>query len=424
MNSSQISANQPRDDVSGRFVDAQQSAPDISDLTPDEPEFVYIPVYRFPADVMGAVEQRIAKANARLLRAGISEQFTYTSEPFIERRNGQAFDYVKVTLNRPSIAHEGWTFTGAHDFTPGGGILHLSTTADAAEVIDNHCDHCGSKRARNRVYTVIHPEKGTLQIGASCLGAFLGMKPVGLWALEDSLDLDTIERESSGGQSSAVYPSEDLLVVALAATDDGAEYVSAGRATFDNPPTSAVVRGKWTSLLADGDTKKRRVLARRIIRWAKKLDEEPGSYLGNLHEIFSGRKEDSYVRNKHLGYAVSAVSAYHREQEEVVVKAAVAAAPVIKPEFLGEPKTKLENLTATVQRRFFQEDSVYGQNRDRTLLVLLTDTGHCVTWWASGYRDEQVGDRVAITRATVKENTVYEGVYQTVVTRAKMGPVG
>jgi hypothetical protein len=272
------------------------------------------------------------------------------------------------------------------------------------------------------VYTIVHPEKGTMQIGASCLEAFLGIKPAGLWAIDDELELKDIE-ETYGDKldvRSSVFDPQDLLIAALAASNDGKDYVSAANASYTEAPTSIVVNQQFDKLLIDGTTEERTALAADIITWARSLKDDNG-YLGNIHSLFAGDIDQVLIRNKHFNLAVSTVAAYRNSMDE---NARVATEKKQKSaeaqEFLGKEGDKLENITATIQRRKDDSTNYSGHQKDSTWLVMVTDTGHVLSWTASSTQNVEVGQRVTISKATVKSNTMYNGSYQTKITRAKM----
>jgi hypothetical protein len=409
----------------GTFAEKAQSQPEVFLLREGgEPEWDndYAPRFRMPENHLALGVKKIDQANARLAKLGIEDRFTYEVEMTTENRNGCTYQYATITLNRPKIGYDGWSFAGAHDFTPAGEVLNFRSAPGAPRVTDNHCDHCGSNRARSRVYTVEHPEKGTMQVGASCLEAFLGTSPKGLWALDSDLDLDKIEEVSGGiyDMRSRVYDPEDLLLAALAASDDGKNFVSASRGDFLNKPTAVLVREKWLELQATGDTKQRRVLARKIIRWARKLDDQPGSYSDNLRAVYAGKKEGVWIKGKHLGMAVSAVGGYMRAQDDVARVVMVAKQKVEdQKEYLAAPKEKLADLEATIRVAHHDESNFGYHPTPTTLLVMVTESGHVLKWGASGDHDLKAGDKIRLTTASVKANAIYEGTHQTIITRAK-----
>lgn len=82
------------------------------------------------------------------------------------------------------------------------------------------CGHCGKFRDRNSTSLVTDPDAGdTLQVGASCMEAFLGIKPEGLSILGMG-DLHTDDQHAPVG-STQVVDNRELIAKAPVATDMG-----------------------------------------------------------------------------------------------------------------------------------------------------------------------------------------------------------
>ncbi|KQO98749.1 hypothetical protein [Leifsonia sp. Leaf264] len=394
----------------------------------DAPER-YEPKYRFLAERLEIAEQKIARANNRLAKLGIEERFEFEIESSFEQLKGDTVEYVTLTLNRPSISYDGWSFAGAHHVAANGNWVNHFTGDHLANIVPNGtaCDHCGQTRHRTKLYTVRHPELGFKQIGASCLSAFLGVRPQGLWALESDLELDVIEandRERSNAGASRVFDQNDLVVAALVASENGEKFVSGKNGTFNNPPTASVVSKTFASLLAKA-TDEQRQKAAEIVAWARTREDAPGSYLGNLAAIFGADPGQEFVRAKHLGYAVSAVGAFQNDgKKKVARKAAEDLRANEKKEWLAAPKEKLRELKVTVDRVKHDTFEVNGHTRDSTWLVMHTDEGHVLTWSASKDIDVEVGGTMTIGSASVKDNTMYGDTFQTALTNARNVTVG
>lgn len=406
----------PRGQVSndGQFRDRERSMPEAMLSEPDETfDKELAPTYSFPATFLGEAESRIEKANRRLAKSGITERFEYTTEHHVVTKEGVSEARVALTLNRPTISLAGWGLAGVHDFTPDGHVVHHWADREVSEdVLDNHCDHCGHRRARGRVFTVTNTDGETKQVGSNCLEAFLGIKPQCLWALDDELGLDEVEeegREGPGAKGSAqVYPAEDILVVALAASGDGYDYVSRSRSSMEEPATADKVASDWVELMAVGDNPERRALASEILVWVgKQDDDDDGDYVRNLKAVLAG--EDRWVSRQHLAIAASGASAY-RHAEMQAERDANRVTGFIAP--IGE---KIEGVEATIVAvRHIEGD--YGTS---TLIVMRAADGHAVKWFASGYHEYDEGTRVR-AKGRVKDHDNYNGEDQTVLTRAKL----
>jgi hypothetical protein len=411
----------------GTFTDKLQGAPELelAASTEDDSDdgYEYNPTYRLPDNLVELAVKKIDRANERLAKVGIDERFTYDLTEVIEMRNGRQYLFSELKLNRPSISFGGWAFAGAHDFTPAGKVLNFWAKSSAPDVVDNRCDHCGANRARTRVYTVEHPKKGTMQVGQSCLKAFLGITPGNLWALTSELELDDLERGGyeTYGSANQAYATEELLIAALAASDDGKNFVTASEGDWQQPPTAATTIAEFDRLLADGETRARRALARKIIRWANSVDDSGSDYVSNLKAVLAGSKDTQIVRRKHVGLAVSAISAYRRDQEKAAVKKAREETKAAeKREYLAPVGEKVKDLVATVEVAYHDTSYFGPRPKNTTLLVLRTNDGHVLKWQSSSQQDVSPGDKVTVTTGTVKTHQMYRDTFQTVLTRAKI----
>ncbi|MFE6966740.1 hypothetical protein ACFVAJ_16650 [Agromyces sp. NPDC057679] len=429
-----------RHPATGKFIDMEKRS-DPRDLggvvldayaEPDEPDYEWVrqnPRWDFQSTSLEAAIARVEQANAKLERYGIAERFTYEAEMYLKTEHGQTREMCRFTLNRPSISYDGWSFVGAHDFTPTGEVVsHFAGNSRSEIPEDNHCDHCGSNRARDRVYTLVGEDGGEKQVGKSCLKAFLGVSPAGLWALDADIGMDEVKDASDHymNPGSQVWDVDELLVAALTQTNDGADYVSREAAGFERRATGDEVGLKFKVLLEKGDSVKRRKLARKIVNWAKKLDAEPGSYEGNLKAIFSGKQQENYIKKAHFGTAVSVVSAYHRAMKKAAeVKVREEAPPALK-EFLAPKDAKLAGVQAKVEKIVKKEIYDEFKRRDVTkrIITLRTPDGHLLKWWGGGKADEglEEGHEITIKGAIVKDNEVYRDEYETVVKNVRLEP--
>ena len=370
----------------------------------------------------------IEKANRRLAKLGIDDKFTYELEDGVRTVNGQNRAIVTLTLNRPAISYDGWSFTGAHDFTPDGSVISHGSGPNTAVVEDAHCDHCEKNRRRERVYTLHSETEGDKQVGKSCLHAFLGVKPEGLWALDADLGLDDPDPEDENGysvygQGSQLFPAEDLLAVAIEASKGGEEFVSKQRQSHENPATADVILGAWDkhfALVTDDHRK----LASEIREWVSGLDADDNDYLLNLKAVLAGGDDngEKWVKKKHVALATSAIGAYQYEKSKKLVKEVQAdARDSFKPGFIGDVDEKVKGVPATVLRSHVIEGASYTYNTTsyKTIVTMISDDGHQVTWFASGSKSFKVGQKV-LAAGRVKDHGTYDGADQTVIWRAKL----
>jgi hypothetical protein len=123
--------------------------------SPTEPDWEWTPrTYRIPTANLGALHERIAKANKRLAPAGIEERFDFASDRRMVRDERTGLQYVTndVTLNTPRIAADEWRLDCAHELGANGRVIsHYAHGVEA--VLDDSkdllvCEHCGHRRAR------------------------------------------------------------------------------------------------------------------------------------------------------------------------------------------------------------------------------------------------------------------------------------
>jgi len=401
----------------------QEASIELSEETFDEyPEFEQDPdhgrVFNIPAENVHLAMAQIDKANRRLERAGVDARFTVETELDTKEIDGRHYEFARMTLNEPKLGFEGWEFTGAHQLTADGQVI--SYGENAPEVTDASCDHCGKNRRRESVYTLHSETEGDMQVGKSCLTAFLGIKPEGLWALESPIDLAEFEEPDdpdwSPSPASQVYDAEELIVAALAASNDGQDFISRGASTMEDRATADEVLMGFDALL-QAETPARAARAREILEWVSAIPEDEDSdYLINLRQAIGGERR--IVKAKHVALAVSAISAIGHEQRRAEAEAARALREKNKVRsFLAAPKEKLEDIEATVLSTHTFPGVHY--NTYTTLVKLRGADGHTITWFASGVKDYKEGATVKV-KGTVKANEVFNDEYQTVLTRAKI----
>lgn len=390
-------------------------------------------VFDFPADRLPDAEHRIDLANRRLARAGIPDRFTWTTAEHVVTKTGEdghprAVRFVKLTLSAPALSLGGYRFLAAVDREEAGFVLR------AAPDVDLHgwrpdtmtCEHCGHTRTRSTTYLVEATDGTRHQVGSSCVAAYTGVKPVGLWALTfdlgDTTDYD--EDDYFGTPSSNLIRVDLALGVALAVSKNGRSFTSRGRSTTATPATVDVVLSalfgddsRSADWRADMHTQAQQLVEDGTVRAV--LDtlatdvDETSDYGMNLHTIARGE----WVTYKNLGLLVSAVAPYARANERRVERAAVV------PGYAAPVGARVAGTAVTVTKvRDFESYTPYGQARTSTLVLMTDGTGRVLKWFASSRQRVDVGDQLTLTAGTVKAHEVYEGVDQTVLTRVKYAP--
>lgn len=422
-------------DNGGRYAEQEHDTDELTltavpdnhgDFGSDFDNEPYVPVHTLSPHNVPLALAAIDKANKRLARYGIDGRFEATLEDGTERRNEADIPVTYLTLSRPHVALSGWTFTGTHDVTDDGQMLHYAATCDlpVPEVTDTRCQFCGKSRRRERVYTLHHDTDGNKQVGKSCLEAFLGVKPKGLWALDWTLDEKEFEdTDDARGWSSAgsdVFDSEDLLAAAASTTRNGELFVPKSRASFEHPATADALIDHWDAA-HDAISDEGRQFARDTLTWLR-TNDEAGDYIGNLKaSLIPLNGDQKWVARKHVGIAASAISAYRRHLDREAEQAAKEKArQQYQPGYVAPVGEKIAGVGATVVRVSYSTTDIgYGREAPKTILSMITDDGHQVTWFASGTKTFTAGQKVTVA-GTVKNHDEYQGIDQTIITRAKI----
>lgn len=383
--------------------------------------------------------QSIEKANRRLERAGIEERFSFThTKRAVVDSHGLDRLVADVTLSRPSISMGDWQFTGAHQQTASGAFVSYWTDEDHGEdVTSARCDHCGSNRQRQKVYTVRHAKTGEEhQVGSSCVHLFTGVKPEGLWAMtwepeHDEYDPSADEPSLASGRVREMYHGDDLMLATIRVVNDHG-WVPRSRSSVTNPATIDRVTGSYTATLSDEATAEELDEIDEITDWITQPDKG-SDYARNLRAVFTPLDDGTVaIVQKHAALAASAVGSYRNvKAREAERKARAEQDSAKKKAFLADPGTKLKGAGVTAKILTTRQGTDYGYGAP-THITMLTGEGHVLYWKASpgaGSRFDDNGDMVLLTEGmhvtieggTVKDNRVsdYNGDWETVLQRVK-----
>ncbi|MDN5687860.1 MAG: hypothetical protein L0G94_14480 [Brachybacterium sp.] len=298
------------------------------------------------------------------------------------------------------------------------------------------CDHCGKFRDRNTTYLVTDPETGdTLQVGASCMGAFLGIKPKGLWTL--GLGMDDLQDDDQHAPvgSTQVTDSRGLVAKALVATDMGKRYVSKSRAAGWGASSTAD-RGEYlfssvTSRRLTPEEREEREQAHEQLAEVLKsgvVDDviSAGASIGTDSDY--GRNlitalEAGFATDKMQGVVVSAVAVYGRRQREVANQEAQQERAASAAEGFAAPvKTRMREVPVAVTNVYESTRPRYGYpygDEPFQIITMRDADGHEIVWKTGSLQQVQAGDQISMT-GTVKDHDRFRGVDQTVISRAKL----
>lgn len=413
------------------------------------------PSLRIPTWSVDRIEHRVELANRRLEREGIAERFELKREDeevSYRRPTGDeadmygyvswqqyAFQYSTLTLNRPSISHEGWRFDAALDRVPGTDEFMMRSVLgrDFAgwRPEPGRCDHCDKFRDRSTLYLVTNEVTGeTLQVGASCMEVFLGVRPKGLWSLGATFEPDE-DRDGAPLSTQSVEDNRELIAKALVASDMGKRYVSKSRAV----EWGSVSTADRIDALFGSTTFRRLTEEDRLEREEARQELAEILSSGLVDDVVTAAGEvgtdSDYGRNLNTaldagfatatmsGTVISAVAAYGRKNRETaqarVREDRIADAT---PGFVAPVKTRLREVPVTIANVFEGTRAAYAWPHGDEPFQIITmrgGDGHEIVWKTSPVQPVTVGDDVTTT-GTVKEHGEFRGVDQTVISRAKL----
>jgi hypothetical protein len=402
-------------------------------------------------DLDGAIA-KIDAANRRAERAGIAERFGYNVEryevtittdadgnrlpiPRIEER-------ARLTLDRPVVRHDGWTFVGTLQWDPEAGLI--TRLAEGTTLLERpkarECDVCHSQRDRKDTYIVQGPEGQQQQVGSNCMETFLGIKPSNLWMMD--WEVPQPDEEGDGGsKEEARYGTIDLLTVTLAIVAEkgwtSKAAAQAYNAAIPEPADGSVRKGEksptadyvWDFISGDMDKDERKggdpAFAARIRdafdnedvlnaaistrEYARTIDGD-SEYATNLRALANAES----ISGRNLNLYISAVGAKMRH-DGVQAERKRQADATADSQHIGAVGDKIADVKAKVTGRKL----IDGQYGTTTLLTFVTEDGNVVKWFASGTHDWDLDDDVVLG-GTIKDHDSYNGVAQTVLTRAKV----
>ncbi len=372
----------------------------------------WVPTFR-KADL----EQRLSKLAKKAVKYGntdIKFLFGETQIREVRTENGpRNYEYISVSVSGEAPQISGWQFLARVELLPEENLIHrvpgieTSLTKDYRHH-DGHCDHCNTLRARNDVYVLTN---GTDQIavGRSCLRDFLGIDDPKLIVQRAQFfeELQKIQNEDMLGSAGAFgyYDLKEVLLYAAAFIRTKGYVSKAKQAETGYETTGQAVqysiRGVPGYDITASDLD--RGWVEKTVQYFRRSESFGSEYLDNIRVLM---KQD-IIKTEHVALIASSVLAAQR---------ALAPKPEIKEShFVGSVKERLKDLTLVLDKIIFLGSGAYGP----TYLHLFKDSnGNVFSWITSSKLEVAEGASVKLD-ATVKEHKLYNGVKQTVLTRAK-----
>ncbi len=375
-------------------------------------------------DEFAATSAKLAKLQRRAAQKGFTGHVTLTGKPATRqyRTPGglsitqHGFD---VTIRGEPPRYEGWRFVAAVDAVDGGIILRYppgsTTSIPTDQIRAGECDHCHTKRTRRSTILVAHEETGQLlQVGRACVKDFLGHNTFPVFLTEDEVR-NTLR--SGGSAPAATWDVDTVLAYAAAAVEAFGWTPSSAHDPGCVPTRDrvrlALVGGRGADLLrtslepflADARERAPRIRDELVAG----LDGTSG-YEANLLAVLRATSVDA----RHLGLAVSAITAHQRLTSDQQQARRVASDAVAYAGTVGEKLT----MSGTVRTAMRVEGYTYHSPASALLVI---DCGTAVAKMVTAARwahSVKVGDQLTVT-GTIKQHAEYNGTKQTVLTRPK-----
>ncbi len=317
----------------------------------------------------------------------------------------------------------GWSFVARIDHAP-----ELNTVAKAGDrdlparfwTAPATCDHCALDRRRKTTYVLTDGDK-LVQVGASCLGDFLGhpnpdhFAAVAEWERELAEMGGDDEWQVGGAQTFTAV--RFLAYVADAIATCG--WMPKSKAEMlGGTPTSqiAFMRMYKEKGFATVDRAEAMLRAEAVVTWARGLYDgtpEGISRLDDYQRNLVAAAMSGMVKRNNAGILASAFAAKNRADGIEYAR----RAPKLPSAHFGTVG-KREVFTFTVAR-VFSSESQWGASH---MHILTDDKGNVAKWRTSG-TCLSVGD-IVTGKATVKEHGDYNGTPQTEITRCAFEVTG
>lgn len=385
-------------------------------------------VWFLSAAELAATRVKLAKITARAARKGFAGTIdlqavpatrTYAPAPGALSVTVHGFD-VTITGEPPKFAD--WRLLAAIDKVGDGAVIRYLPGVEQDipnnAVRPGECDHCRTRRPRSSVLLVEHEGTGERkQVGSSCLKDFLGWSTYPVFITTDELRDELAPTRSSSAVGDLDLESVLTYSWAVVATHGWtpARAAADGRTATRDLVSTVIHGGRGSDELLESieshlDEGHR--MAPVIIDTLTKAFTEPTGYEANLSAILGAGR----VEPRHLGLAVSAVSAYLRITEPRTAAESKAGRDVVA--YAGEVGEKV-TLTGTIKQLFHVDGFTWHSPSRRMLIV---DCGTSVAKMITGASwayDVERGNHITLT-GTVRKHEEWHGTPQTVIVRPKL----
>ncbi len=374
--------------------------------------------FSIPTFRKSVIEKRLEKLSKKAAKYGNGDiTFTFGEKTIREIKTEygpRQYEFIDITVtgNAPQIA--GWQLLARIEIM--GGDENLVHTVPGSSVQlnegyrthDGHCDHCNTSRRRNDVY-VLADGQNQIAVGRTCLRDFLGIDdPKAIVNRAQFFEeLRNIQEDDMIGNfgSFGCFDLQEVLTVAAGFIRTKGYVSKAKQAETGYETTGEAVIYSIRSVPGYKleTTAEDRNWAAKTIEFFRATETFGNDYMDNIRVLM---KQD-LVLERHVALISSAVLAAQR---------ALAPKPIVaESNFVGKEKERLRNLDLLLEKIIFLGHGTFGPS----YLHLLKDTtGNQFSWITGNKLEIAEGSRVKLD-ASVKQHKLYNGVKQTVLTRAK-----
>lgn len=268
------------------------------------------------------------------------------------------------------------------------------------------CDHCRTKRQRNKT-ALLQDESGDLkQVGIDCLKEYTGINALDIIrafiALESLCEeLDTERGYYTGGAPTYIKTLDYIAYCVHAINKEG--YTK----SLKNDAYNEILKHQNPATDTDRET------AQKVIDYFKNGNFED-EFLYNIHVNMqqSGTREN--------GLLAYSYQAYLKQQERAAEKA-TRAAEAAKIEYYGKVGDKLKNIKVTGRAVTSYSYQISYYNFVTTYIYEFKDTANHVFIWKSQkeIQFDDDGQFCGTISGTIKAHEEYNGTKQTILTRCK-----
>ena len=375
--------------------------------------------YTMDASLVAKFEDKLAKFTKKFNKYGNGTITYEKSEPRMEEIDHRKVLVVDITVDA-SYQISGYEFIALLEWND-STKCNLVKSAQPEITIPNEyrfstsCEHCNTLRMRKYTVLLRNVESGEFkQVGKACVKDYLGRDMTdyaSYLSFFDSLD-DEHESLCRGGYSATVAFTFDEIVLQTLEYVRRFGYMSKSKSyECEMPATSTRIfnaLNKMTNYYGELIEEEYPITESSVETlglikdWILHLDDSNSDYYYNLKVLM----DSSYIENKNLGLAVSAVGSYLREMG----KKEDAKREVVS-NYVGNVGERIEITTTP--------ECVYeGENDFGYYYIYKMVVGDDVLVWKT---NKWLTPETEITlKATVKGHSEYRGVKQTELTRGKV----